>query len=72
MVVSLYCPVLYGNSVFGAVVFHQGTWLVSSSVPVPSCRQQCRAEEGGWRSSITPLIMRQHGSGCAAMATILH
>lgn len=34
--------------------------------------QQCRAKKGGWFSSITPLIMRQHGSGCAAMATVLH
>lgn len=31
-----------------------------------------RAEKGGWFSSITLLIMRQHGSGCAAMATVFH
>ena len=44
----------------------------SFCVYIAAYSQQCRAEKGDWFSSITPLIMRQHGSGCAAMATVFH
>ena len=65
---------LQGNRVFEVFMWTSGDLdCTILRFHIAAYRQQCRAEEkGGWFSSITPRIMRQHGSGCAAMATVFH
>lgn len=78
----VYCPVLHwGTEGFGGEdvdVGRLGIWTVYR-VSIWRQQQQHAGSSGAeqrkrvsFGSSIAPLIMRQHGSGCAAMATVFH
>lgn len=75
---------LQGKSRFGAVlrtprdldwtffVFFLYSSTTGSSAERKAEKRNTEKDEGGWFSSITTRFMRQHGSGCAAMATVFH